>query len=642
MTRIRRATCRRSTRAGAPLAGASGSTSGSASVHQVSRQTGTSYDFIAKRTVPVYESSTRTKVLPAQAATTGANGTFRLVVTVRGGDRSLRGAAAHTRGYRGRTGHGAGMGLGTEEAGDDQGASLVRTGSRRGLGHLRRRRHASKVRFANGITKPQVSRYLFTVLARGLRTATVQGSPSFRDPLHVRPRSQRPDHGRPVHGTGYEVSGRVRCATCGPRIVALDVTLTADQDRYQPGERVTVTVLTRTATGQPTASVFVRAVDEKLFAMGAAGHGRPARRAVRIDRQRARRDGLVPSEPRSRRRRRQGRHHRRRRRRRRPGGLPRLAGRQARHHRRGRPGHGLVRPLRRPHLVAGRRIGDHGWAAGGGRPRPCPGRAAVLRRGRRGAGVPGGRPARGPAPGLRIRLARGDPVRFTVTSDTVPLAAVTADATAFEAVEVELPSMPVGTHRLRVTATIPGRTPALSDTITRTFEVVKTRAAIRSPRHLRPAHAGDDRGRRRRAHAGDARRRRPRPRRADAARGRAGRALPRDVADRGGDGPRPAGRWVRHPGQPRAPRARPRSRSRTTAASASCRMRRPISSCRRIAALSGDRRVNRDALRRYFSVLSDETEGRLPLTRELYLLLGRASLGDASSVRSRSRRRATT
>ena len=49
-----------------------------------------------------------------------------------------------------------------------------------------------------------------------------------------------------------------------------------------------------------------------------------------------------------------------------------------------------------------------------------------------------------------------------------------------------------------------------------------------------------------------------------------------------------------------------------------------------IAALSGDRRVNRDALRWYFSGLSDETEGRLPLTRELYLLLGRASLGDAS------------
>ena len=49
-----------------------------------------------------------------------------------------------------------------------------------------------------------------------------------------------------------------------------------------------------------------------------------------------------------------------------------------------------------------------------------------------------------------------------------------------------------------------------------------------------------------------------------------------------------------------------------------------------MAALSGDRRVNRDALRRYFSELPDETEGRLPLTRELYLLLGRAALGDAS------------
>ena len=68
-----------------------------------------------------------------------------------------------------------------------------------------------------------------------------------------------------------------------------------------------------------------------------------------------------------------------------------------------------------------------------------------------------------------------------------------------------------------------------------------------------------------------------------------------------------------------------------------------------MAALSGDRRVNRDALRRYFSDFADETEGGLPLTRELYLLLGRASprrrvawSGHARGTRartSRSRRR---
>ena len=52
--------------------------------------------------------------------------------------------------------------------------------------------------------------------------------------------------------------------------------MTAERDRYEPGDRVTVSVLTRTATGQPTsASVFVRAVDEKLFAMGAANMDDP-------------------------------------------------------------------------------------------------------------------------------------------------------------------------------------------------------------------------------------------------------------------------------------------------------------------------------------------------------------------------------
>ncbi len=134
-------------------------------------------------------------------------------------------------------------------------------------------------------------------------------------------------------------------------------------------------------------------------------------------------------------------------------------------------------------------------------------------------------------PAVRLRaygsaLRAGDPVRFTVTSGTVPLAAVTADATAFEPVEVELPAMPVGTHRLRVTATAPGRTPALSDTITRTLRG-REDAGHPVPRHLRPAHPGHDRGRRRRSHAGDPRRRRPRPRRAAAARSCRCRALPR-------------------------------------------------------------------------------------------------------------------
>ena len=143
---------------------------------QVTRQTGTRYDFIAKRTVPVYESSTRTKVLPAQAATTSANGTFRLVVTVRGGDRSyeVRGTMRIPRVGRSRRRNGRGTrGQATTRAQAWSGPAADEGWGAYGVGDT------VKVRFAHGITQPQVSRYLFTVLARGLRTATVQGSPAF-------------------------------------------------------------------------------------------------------------------------------------------------------------------------------------------------------------------------------------------------------------------------------------------------------------------------------------------------------------------------------------------------------------------------------------------------------------------------------
>ena len=162
----------------------------------------------------------------------------------------------------------------TTESRDDQGARLVGAGTDEGWGTYGVG-DTVKVRFAYGTSNPEVSRYLFAVLARGLRTVSVQGSPSFatRFTSSLVPNAQI----RAVRftGTGYEIGGTFG-ADLRVEDRSLDVSLTTDRDRYQPGERVTVTVITRNAIGRPTpASVFVRAVDEKLFAMGAANMDDP-------------------------------------------------------------------------------------------------------------------------------------------------------------------------------------------------------------------------------------------------------------------------------------------------------------------------------------------------------------------------------
>ena len=589
---------------------------------QITRQTGTRYDFIAKRTIPVYESTARTRTLPARFSVTGPDGTFRLSITVKGGDHSYGVNATHEDAAdRTVTMQGSAW---ASEPRYDQGANLTRAGSDEswgtyGVGDT------VKVRFANGIKNPQVSRYLFTVLARGLRTAVVQGSPTFSTRFtsalvpNARITSVR------FTGMGYEVGGWFS-ADLRTEDRALDVMLTADRDRYQPGDRVVVTIITRTATGQPTpASVFVRAVDEKLFAMGAANMDDPLGELYASTS-----SGLVAT------------------------------------------GWSHASPIADDGDGKGDTTGEGGdredfrdWLVAKLVTTGADGRATLsfdlsddltswrvvgsaitpgLQAGVGHVDVPVGLPFFAEVvvapeylavdrPAVRLRaygsaLRAGDPVRFTVTSSTVPLAAVTADSTAFEPVEVELPAMPVGTHRLRVTATAPGRTPALSDTITRRFEVVKTRA-IRAHVTSVPLTPGTtvgggdgltrvtlvDAGRGRVVplllEAADAE-----PYRADVA---IAAAMARDLLAEGFGIPD-------SPGLPEPDLLAFQDYGGIGVmpyASADLELSA-------MAALSGDRRVNRDALRRYFEELPDQTEGRLPLTRELYLLLGRASLGDAS------------
>ena len=76
--------------------------------------------------------------------------------------------------------------------------------------------------------------------------------------------------GRPVHGSGY-VESPAYSAEFRRSDRELTVGLTADAPRYDPGAEAKVTVTTRDRSGKPVpATVVLRGLDEKLFAMGMA------------------------------------------------------------------------------------------------------------------------------------------------------------------------------------------------------------------------------------------------------------------------------------------------------------------------------------------------------------------------------------
>ncbi len=68
-------------------------------------------------------------------------------------------------------------------------------------------------------------------------------------------------------------------------------------------------------------------------------------------------------------------------------------------------------------------------------------------------------------------LGAGQPVRFTVSSETLAMAPATVDGTAFAEVLVALPALTPGTHRLTISAT----SSAGTDRLVRTFRVIESR-----------------------------------------------------------------------------------------------------------------------------------------------------------------------
>jgi hypothetical protein len=435
-------------------------------------RTGTRYDFIAKRAVPVYRETDRLVDRGIHTVKTGIDGTYRIRLTVNSGPDHSYDVMASYADEAGRTIEADETAYAATSAFDrtphlvdvqgPEGTSTYHVGD------------AVRVRFQGGITAPEVQRFLFVVAARGIRTASVQAGPGFSTRFAARLVPDASVTAVRFTGTGYEPVMDGYDAQIRQEDRKLDISLTPDRDHYAPGGRATVAVRTLDARGHPaSATVFVRAVDEKLFDVGGASVDDPL--------------GTLY----------QG------------------------------PGSGLL-AVGWSHADLESNGGDGGGdtTGGGGDDRSefrdwltaqlvttgADGRGTIsfdlsddltswrvlasgvsrsLDAGQATVSLPVSLPFFADAivapeylsvdrPVIRVRaygtaLTASDDVTFTVSSDTLSMAPVSVHATAFQPAEVALPALAPGTHRIRVAATS-STGGVLRDALVRTFRVVDSRS----------------------------------------------------------------------------------------------------------------------------------------------------------------------
>ena len=121
------------------------------------------------------------------------------------------------------------------------------------------------------------NRYLFFLAQQGLGDVRVQASPVFADAF-------RAEWAPNVSLAAVRFTGTTYEPAISPYVLRFDATerqltisVATDAERYRPGGRATVSVITTDASGQPVpATVFLRVIDEKLYAMdGAVGSTEP-------------------------------------------------------------------------------------------------------------------------------------------------------------------------------------------------------------------------------------------------------------------------------------------------------------------------------------------------------------------------------
>ena len=254
---------------GAPRSGATVSLQ-VVEIVQTRKQVGTDYDFITKRTAPVYQYDEQRIDLANRTATTARDGTFHLAMTVSGGSRSYEISAS----YRDQ----GGRAISTTAFAEPPPAGDALLNSPRLVVPNRPLDEVTysvgdpvRLSFLGGHATPSKDRYLFSVTHRGLKSAVIQSSPLFSTTFGSGAVPDESIDAVRFTGSAYEVAGGYQ-ADFHIDDRRLTVSVTPDASRYEPGGHVNLTVRTTDATGHPVAgaSVVVRVIDEKLYAIQAA------------------------------------------------------------------------------------------------------------------------------------------------------------------------------------------------------------------------------------------------------------------------------------------------------------------------------------------------------------------------------------
>ena len=241
-------------------------------------QTGTSYDFVEKRVVPVYEYDYRERAAGTLKLRTDSRGRFAgsIVDSGKHHDYSIKVTITDPDGHVARRSASASDGvpfpdqqtsptLSPTTPSPDENDPVFGVGDKVDL----------TMREPGNTAKPDGDRHLFYIAQRGVRSAVVRPSSRFVATF--------PNWGPPnvvigavrFTGSGYVVGPRYTASfRSADRAITLD--LQPDKARYAPGDQVTLRVRTRDPHGRALpATVVLRAVDEKLFTINAASSDDP-------------------------------------------------------------------------------------------------------------------------------------------------------------------------------------------------------------------------------------------------------------------------------------------------------------------------------------------------------------------------------
>ena len=238
----------------------------------VRRLVGNDYDPISKLVQPRYEYDTQRRPIRTLSLTTRSRGAFRLALTVPAADHDYE-VAMKTRDAAGRTAQRILIVSRPLAAEPVPLPAFENTGTAGGKDLVYRTRQPIRLTMTDGVRPLPVGRtdrYLYIVSQQGLRSASVTTTPTFSGTFAAANAPGIFIIG--VHFTGRTYQPKAAAwATLDTREQRLTVALSSDRTTYRPGDLVTVNLRTTDASGRPApATVTLRAVDEKLFAMGAA------------------------------------------------------------------------------------------------------------------------------------------------------------------------------------------------------------------------------------------------------------------------------------------------------------------------------------------------------------------------------------